>query len=474
MSARSSIASAEAPSSPVTTPPWLATTFTFVPGCATAIRSWSKQWPGANTAKVLAKAILPQAASPAATPIMLASATPTVKKRSGNSRPNLAAEVEYPRSASTTTMSSPSRASRISVGPSASLVAAAFAPWTTRPRLPTPPPGHGTGNMEHGRFRLFWFLSFVCQLPQGLLGLLGRRRLAVEVRVVLHDPHALPLDRLRHDDVGLSPAPARLLQRADQGVEVVPIHVPGAPAEGRPLIDERFEVHDVHRVEVVAHPASRPVRPVAVVGVAEVIGEAVVLDVVAVDDRDEVVGAVVAGGHRRLPGLAFFAVAVAEHAVHAVVAPVQPPGQRLADSEGETHPQRPGGHLDAGRVLHHGVPLQAAAQLAERQQFVRGEVAGFGHGAVDEWCGVTLADDEPVAVRPLGVAGIVPHQAEVEGGQDLNGRERAGGVAGLRLQRHADDVTPDASGDGLELLGGDGVRPGQAASQSKVGLFAPL
>ena len=50
--------------------------------------------PKTHSAKLLQKAILPQAASPAETPIMFCSATPTGKKRSGNSCPNLTAEVE--------------------------------------------------------------------------------------------------------------------------------------------------------------------------------------------------------------------------------------------------------------------------------------------------------------------------------------------------------------------------------------------
>ena len=47
------------------------------------LRTCSKARPAANMAKLLAKAVLPQAASPAATPIMSASAMPMLKKRSG-------------------------------------------------------------------------------------------------------------------------------------------------------------------------------------------------------------------------------------------------------------------------------------------------------------------------------------------------------------------------------------------------------
>ena len=47
------------------------------------LRTCSKARPVANMAKLLAKGFFPQAASPAATPIMLASAMPILKNRSG-------------------------------------------------------------------------------------------------------------------------------------------------------------------------------------------------------------------------------------------------------------------------------------------------------------------------------------------------------------------------------------------------------
>ena len=57
---------------------------------------------------MVAKTVCPMLAMPAAAETMFCSATPKLKKRSGNSSPNLRAEVDFPRSASTTTMSSPS------------------------------------------------------------------------------------------------------------------------------------------------------------------------------------------------------------------------------------------------------------------------------------------------------------------------------------------------------------------------------
>ena len=47
------------------------------------LRTCSKARPAANMAKVEAKGFLPQVARPAATPIMLASAMPMLRKRAG-------------------------------------------------------------------------------------------------------------------------------------------------------------------------------------------------------------------------------------------------------------------------------------------------------------------------------------------------------------------------------------------------------
>lgn len=195
---------------------------------------------------------------------------------------------------------------------------------------------------------------------------------------------------------------------------------------------------------VLPHPAAGPLSASVPAGKAGVVREAVVLDVVVVHDGGEVVDLVVGGGRRGLPGLPLVAVAVAEQAVHVVAATVHAPGEGLAQAEGEAHPQGPRRHLHAGRYPYHVVPLQAAAQLAEGQQFIGGEVAGLGQHSVHRRRGVPLAHDEAVAVRPGGVVGVVPEDAEVEGGEDVSAGEGAARVAGAHLGGHADDVAADA------------------------------
>ena len=66
------------------------------------LRTISKARPAANMAKELAKTVLPAAARPAATPIMLASAMPQSKNRSGQAFLKMPVLVAAARSASRT------------------------------------------------------------------------------------------------------------------------------------------------------------------------------------------------------------------------------------------------------------------------------------------------------------------------------------------------------------------------------------
>jgi len=80
------------------------------------LRTCSQARPLAKMPNVLAKGTLPLRASPAATPIMFASAMPMSKKRPGNFSAKSLVRVDFDRSASSTTISgcvSPSSASAL-------------------------------------------------------------------------------------------------------------------------------------------------------------------------------------------------------------------------------------------------------------------------------------------------------------------------------------------------------------------------
>ena len=92
-----------APSSPTEMPPCVAAIFTFRCGYPMELRICSKALPAANIAKLLAKGTRPIVDKPAATPIMLHSAMPQLKWRSGNAFLKVPVFVAAARSASSTT-----------------------------------------------------------------------------------------------------------------------------------------------------------------------------------------------------------------------------------------------------------------------------------------------------------------------------------------------------------------------------------
>jgi hypothetical protein len=64
-----------------------------------------------------------------------------------------------------------------------------------------------------------------------------------------------------------------------------------------------------------------------------------------------------------------------------------------------------------------------------------------------------LAEDEPVAPLPCRVCRIVPEGMEIEGGDEVNGGQRAAGMPGLGAVKGLDDGDPEIPG--LLFQGGD-------------------
>src|SRR5205085_1564814 len=102
--------------------------------------------------------------------------------------------------------------------------------------------------------------------------------------------------------------------------------------------------------------------------------------------------------------------------------------------------------------LHVGMALQARVDLVERLELLDGEVAALGQHGVEGDGGVTFGEDEAVALGPVGALGVDAHDLEVEGHEDVGGRERATQVAGLRLVDGLDDQAARLHGDALQLL----------------------
>ena len=82
---------------------------------------------------------------------------------------------------------------------------------------------------------------------------------------------------------------------------------------------------------------------------------------------------------------------------------------------------------------------------------IYGRVAALGHHGIEHGSGVAFGEDEAVALRPLGVGGVVPHDVEEERDQDLDRGKRSAGMAGFGGPDHFDDVTASLLGDRLQF-----------------------
>src|SRR5262249_53499931 len=193
---------------------------------------------------------------PAATPTRFDSAMPTLKKRSGNFLAKKSVRVELWTSPSSTTTSGWASPSFSRARPNAS-----------RTDLPILRPAVAV------------LMASGSQEFQRPLRLLGGQRLAVVVGVLRQDRLDRPaLHRPGGGDARLAPGRGRLVQRGQDGADVVAVDLLGEPAERLPARRQRLEVE---------HLGGRPGLLVAVL----------------VDDGDEVVELVLLGGHGRFPDL---------------------------------------------------------------------------------------------------------------------------------------------------------------------------
>ena len=223
---------------------------------------------------------------------------------------------------------------------------------------------------------------------------------AVETEATLHRGDSLALLGLSDDRGGLSER-AAALQRLDDLLHVMAVDLDRVPAEGLELGPHVADVHDL-------------------------LGGAVGLQVVVVDDRGQVGDAEVNRGGRRLPGLALLAVAVGQHPEHVGGVGEAVEAQRQADPDAHRQAlaERAGGDLDPGGAAHVRMPLELGPDLPQPHQVLEREVAVLGERRVLDGRRVALAEHEPVAGRPFGVVGIVTEHSVVERCHDVRRRER--------------------------------------------------
>ena len=131
------------------------------------------------------------------------------------------------------------------------------------------------------------------------------------------------------------------------------------------------------------------------------------------------------------------------------------PGRQVGLGHGHAHgvrdalPERSRGGLHAGRISVLGMAGRLAFPLPEVPDLIEGEVvAGEMEHGVEQHGPVSAGEHEAVAVRPVGVFGVVPHEARPQHVGDGRGFHGKAGMAAVGLLhgvdgQHADGV--DAS-----------------------------
>ena len=192
-----------------------------------------------------------------------------------------------------------------------------------------------------------------------------------------------------------------------------------AADQARPRVGERFldRAVDIVGVEPVAF-ARVPLRrlvPRDNVLIARELGRAVDGDAVVVPQHDQPAELQMPGEPDRLVVDALHQAAVAGDDEGAVVDQLVavngvevPLGDRHADRHRHALPQRPGRHLDAGKLEILGVPRRRRAELAEVLDVVerRPLVPRQVEQGIDQHRSVAGREDEAVAVGPVRVRRI--------------------------------------------------------------------
>src|SRR5512139_1690007 len=117
------------------------------------------------------------------------------------------------------------------------------------------------------------------------------------------------------------------------GLHVMTVYVEHVPAEGLPFVEDRFDLHDI-------------------------VAAAVDLELIDIDNGAEIVQEVVARRHGCLPDLAFLRLSVAEEAVYAGGALVEPQPEGYSVCDGQALAQGPRRDLDAAEELGRRMSLE--------------------------------------------------------------------------------------------------------------------
>ena len=150
-----------------------------------------------------------------------------------------------------------------------------------------------------------------------------------------------------------------------------------------------------------------------------VIGGAVQLIAVFIDEIDQVVQLVGIGELEGLPDLALVRLTVADDAEDVVGAAVDLVAQSGAGSGGSALAQRAGGQIHAGSQLAVSVAGELGVGLVQGVGLLHGIEAHETEGGISHGSGVALTEHQPVAILPAGVLGIELHDLTVQNGHQV-------------------------------------------------------
>jgi hypothetical protein len=181
---------------------------------------------------------------------------------------------------------------------------------------------------------------------------------------------------------------------------------------------------------------------------------AVNLQAIVIDDSDEVIQVVVAGEHGRLPHLALLALAVAQQRVDAVAVTPALCGECHSNRGGDTLTERSGRHVDARRVIHIGMALQAAADTTERLELLLGKEPALGEHGIERRSAVSLGEHKAIALGAARIRRVDIHFLKVEVGHNVGGAKRSARMPRLGGVNRSHDTLPDLIGDLRQFLVG--------------------
>ena len=231
---------------------------------------------------------------------------------------------------------------------------------------------------------------------------------------------------------GLPCTARRALGRLDERGHIVAVAFEHVPVERAIFIGERLERHDVF-------------------------GAAVDLNEVAIDDRGEVVEFELCAGHHRLPMQSALMLGIRRDDPDVKIFAVHLRAKRHSGALRETFAERTRGRLDRRKRNAFGMALKPRSELPQRQQLLDRKVSEVRHRRVANRRDVAAREQQPIAIGPLRIGRIVPHQVPVERGKDVGHIERAGRMAGTGRKQRADDALAHVVGLELQLgqaLGG--------------------